>query len=146
MSIWEDSRFLCFLKEKGNACTDTKRFYAGFHRCNLGTKQFTSAPWVLQAERRLSFGEVSPKQGCAGTGYLITIFLWSVLALRVCGGFLGFLQGTCPDRHPYGAIFSIALQISVIKILSAATFILEYPQTLCKTAQEISVAIYHLVN
>lgn len=51
-----------------------------------------------------------------------------------------------PARHPYGAIFSIALQISVIKILSLATFILEYPQTLCKTAQEISVAIYHLVN
>jgi len=58
---------------------------------------------------------------------------------------LGLPPGNLP-RQPCGAIFSIALQISEIKILSLATFILEYPQTLCKTAREIPVAIYHLGN
>lgn len=51
--------------------------------------QFKAVPWDLQVERRLS-----PKPGCAGTGYLMNSFLWVMLVLSGCRGCLGFLQGT----------------------------------------------------
>lgn len=127
--IWEDPLFLCFLQEKRNGCTYTKRFYARFHSCSLGMNQFRSVPWDLQA--KAATWELPSKQGCAGMGSLINSFLRVTLVLSVCRGCLP--PGNLP-QHPYGAIFSIALQISAIKILSLATFILEYPQTLCKTA------------
>lgn len=64
-----------------------------------------------------------------------------MLVLSGCRGCLGFLQGTCDI--PVGPF---SLQISVIKILSGATFIPKYPQKLCKTAHKVSIAVYHLVT
>lgn len=93
--IWEDPLFLCFLQEKWNGCTYTKRFYARFHSCHLGMNQFRSVPWDLQA--KAATWELPSKQGCAGMGSLINSFLRVTLVLSVCRGCLGFLQGTCPN-------------------------------------------------
>lgn len=89
--------------------------------------------------------ELASTRGRARTGCPLTnSSLEVVMVLHVCRAAL--LPLGKPPRHPCWAIFSIALEISIIKILSLAMFIWGYPQTRCKAAHEVSAATCHSVN